>query len=149
MSQMHSPAAQRLGQECALIPSLRKPQSCALVCQQHLCPGDCGIQRVSLRTPQSFPLTEIAGSEHKHCHLSLPPHVSHQPGMVSSPSIHHTGFLWLSLQAYCVSPSPSPGPGDRLHLEIGGKRKLGPHGHKLRAGNSQRLSPATHRAGLL
>lgn len=78
-------------------PSLGKQGSCVILCQQHLCPWGCSTRRVSFRTPQSFPLTEIAGSEHKHRRLSLPMHVSHQPGMVSSPSIHHAGFLSLLL----------------------------------------------------
>lgn len=78
--------------------------------QQHLRLRGCSPRRISFQTPQSFPLAEIAGSEHKHRRLSPPPHVSHQLGMVSSPSIHHTGFLSLLLQDFSASPSPSAWP---------------------------------------
>lgn len=81
------------GRSVAPTPSFGKPRGCAALHQQHLSPWGCGPRRVSFQTPQSSPLAEIAGSEHKHCRLSLPPPASHQPGMVSSPSIHHEGFL--------------------------------------------------------
>lgn len=102
-------------------PLLQEATSHATLCQQHLCPWGCGPRRFSFQTPQSFLLAEIAGSEHKHRHLSLLPHVSHQPGMVSSPSIHHTRFLPLSGGEHSVSPSPSAWPRGQAALP-GGRR---------------------------
>lgn len=114
--------------------------------QQHLRLRGCSPRRISFQTPQSFPLAEIAGSEHKHRRLSPPPHVSHQLGMVSSPSIHHTGFLSLLLQDFSASPSPSAWPRGCAALPGGrrGGRREGYHAMtpKLRTLPSQVLRSA-------
>ena len=123
-----------LPRKVAPAPSFRKPTKPPDLCQQHPCPWGCGPRLVSFRTPQSLPLAEIAGSEHKHHRLSLPPHVLHQPGMVSSPSIHHGGFLLLSLS--------EPFPQRLAQGSDWAARWAERGGRKLRAGTCRALSPA-------
>ena len=121
-----------LPRNVAPTPSFRNPTKPRGLCQQHLGPWGCGPRRVSFQTPQSLPLAEIAGSEHKHRHLSLQPQLLRQPGMVSSPSIHHGGFLSLSL----CEPFPqrlAQGSCFAARWEERG-------GRKPRAGTSQALS---------
>lgn len=86
------PPAQPLGQQCIPWPLPRS--------QRYLCPVGLRHTLRLILSPSIFLLAEISGAAHQRRRLSLPLHINHQPGMVSSPSIHHTRFPPLSAKIH-------------------------------------------------